>query len=237
MNIARLHKFTLIDYPRTLACTIFLQGCNFRCHYCHNPELVVPFQDDTYLKEEEVLLFLTERKKYLDGVCITGGETLINIELLSFLKKIKELGYKIKLDTNGSNPLLLQEIISKQLIDYVAIDIKYDKENYDKITGISVGVSNIEKSIKIVAESGLDYEFRTTVIPTYHTLEKIKDISIWVHDLINKKATTYALQNFVAKKNGLLDTKFENIRSFSKEELEQMREAVSDNFETVIIRN
>ncbi|MBI2105843.1 anaerobic ribonucleoside-triphosphate reductase activating protein [Candidatus Woesearchaeota archaeon] len=236
MNIAGLQKFTLIDYPGKLACTIFLHGCNFRCGYCHNPKLVIS-HESKFLNKKEVLLFLKERKKYLDGVCITGGEALINTELPDFLKEIKKLDYKIKLDTNGSNPKLLQEIIDKKLIDYVAIDIKHSKEFYESITGININLNNIEKSIKIIAGSELDYELRTTVVPGYHDPQKINEISRWIYNLIEKKAKKYAIQNFVARKDGLIDKKFESIKSFSTEELEEIKRDIFDGFEEIVIRN
>ncbi len=131
MQVAGLQKLTLIDYPSKLACTIFLSGCNFKCGFCHNPELVFTNTQKGVYSENDILDFLDKRKKYLDGVCITGGEPLINPDLKDLLEKIKEKGYLIKVDTNGSNPELLKKIIEQKLADYIAMDIKTDAENYD----------------------------------------------------------------------------------------------------------
>jgi len=156
MQISGLQKLTLIDYPGKLACTIFLFGCNFKCGFCHNPELVFTNGQKAFYSEKDVLDFLDKRKKYLDGVCITGGEPLINPDLKDLLEKIKEKGFLIKVDTNGSNPELLKEIIEQKLIDYTAMDIKTDAESYDILVGVDVDLSKIEESIKIIAKSNID---------------------------------------------------------------------------------
>ena len=129
MKISGLQKLTLIDYPEKIACTVFLFGCNFRCGFCHNPELVLRDNPERVYKEKEILDFLKQRKKYLDAVCISGGEPLINPDLSELLRKIKELGFIVKLDTNGSNPEGLKELIGKKLVDYIAMDVKADRDN------------------------------------------------------------------------------------------------------------
>ena len=235
MQIAGLQKLTLIDYPDKIACTIFLFGCNFRCGFCHNPELVLPDKPEKTYKEKEILDFLRQRKKYLDAVCITGGEPLINSNLHELLKKIKELGFLIKLDTNGSNMERLKELTDKKLIDYIAMDIKADKNNYNVLAGVKVDINRIEESMKIIMNSGLNYEFRTTVIRGYHNTEKLRKIGKWINSL--GKAKKYVIQNFIPRQGKLVDKKFEKVVSFEDNELDEMKKAVSDYFEKVEIRN
>jgi len=237
MEIAGLQKLSLIDYPGKLVCTLFLFGCNFKCGFCHNPELVLPKKAANNYSEKEILDFLKNRKKYLNGVCITGGEPLINSKLLEFLEKIKKIGYSIKLDTNGSNPELLRKIIEKKLLDYIAMDIKFDKDNYDIISSINIDISKIEKSIKIIANSNLDYEFRTTVIKGYHNSNNLKRIGKWISELINNKAKRYIIQNFVPRRDKLVDEKFERIKQFTEKELKSLKKSVLNFFENIEIRD
>ncbi len=237
MQIADLQKLSLIDYPGKVACTIFLFGCNFRCGFCHNPELVLPEKAITGYKEEEVLEFLKIRKKYLDGVCITGGEPLINSDIIEFLDKIKRLGYNIKIDTNGSNPELLKNIIEKKLVDYIALDVKADKNNYDLVIGKSVDLKKIEESVGLILDSGLDYEFRTTVVRGYHNQKNLKEIGEWLFKIRESKPRRYVIQNFIPRERKLIDEKFEKIKSFENKELEEMKNAVSKYFEEVIVRS
>ena len=234
MQIAGLQKLTLIDYPDKLACTIFLFGCNFRCGFCHNPELVLSDKPKKEYKEKEILDFLKQRKKYLDAVCITGGEPLVNSDLPELLKKIKELGFLIKMDTNGSNPNELKKLIDKKLINYIAMDIKADKDNYNVLAGVKVDINRIEESMKIIINSGLNYEFRTTVIKGYHNPEKLKKIGKWINSFGNAKK--YVIQNFIPRQGKLIDEKFEKIIPFDDNELEEMKKAVLPYFEKVSVR-
>ena len=155
MKISGIQKLTLLDYPGTVACTVFTAGCNFRCPFCHNAMLVLPEQiEDASLGEDEVLSFLKKRRGVLDGVAITGGEPLLHRELPELLGKIKALGYKIKLDTNGSNPEVLEKLISKNLLDFVAMDVKTSLEKYEEITQGKVDIEKIKKTSKIMDCSG-----------------------------------------------------------------------------------
>ncbi len=235
MQIAGLQKLTLIDCPDKIACTIFLFGCNFRCGFCHNPELVLPDNPEKIYKEKEILDFLRQRKKYLDAVCITGGEPLINPELNELLRKIKELGFIVKLDTNGSNPNKLKELIDEKIIDYIAMDIKADKDNYNTLAGVKIDINQIEESMKIIINSGLDYEFRTTVIKGYHDAEKLRKIGEWISSF--GKAKKYVIQNFIPREDKLVDEKFEKIIPFEDNKLDEMKKAVSGYFEKTEIRN
>ena len=193
MKILGLQKTTLIDYPGKVACTIFLFGCSFRCGFCHNPELVLEAKGKDY-SPEEILEFLKKRKKYLEAVCFTGGEPLMTLEK-DFVKKIKELCYLIKIDTNGSVPEKLKELIDEGLVDFVAMDIKTSKEDYSSLVGVNVDFKKIEKSIKIISKLE-NYEFRTTIIEGVHTKEKVEEMIKWVYDLIGNKLKNYSLQGF-----------------------------------------
>ena len=173
MIIGGLEKLTLLDYPNHLAAIIFTSGCNFRCHYCYNPMLVLPpkgedrknKEDLSSIASEDLFLFLKERFGRLEGVVITGGEPTLHADLPDFIKKIKKLGYLVKLDTNGTNPEMLEKLIQAKLIDYLAMDIKSDADNYEKTVGVKINFQNLQKSAKIIITSGLPYEFRTTMVP------------------------------------------------------------------------
>ncbi|MBF0485410.1 MAG: anaerobic ribonucleoside-triphosphate reductase activating protein [Candidatus Omnitrophica bacterium] len=162
MLIGGLLKFTLIDYPGKVAAVVFTQGCNYRCPFCHNPELVLPELFQPAISPDDVLAFLDKRKNQLQAVVITGGEPTLQHDLPDFLKKIKALGYCVKVDTNGSNPQVLRLLVEEKLVDYVAMDIKSSLENYGKASGVSPDLSAVQASVSIIKASGVDHEFRTT---------------------------------------------------------------------------
>ncbi len=192
MIINGFQKMTLLDFPGKVACTIFLGGCNFRCPFCHNAGLVLGRNIESRT-EEEILSYLEKRKGLLDGVCITGGEPTLRPDLLSFIGKIKALGYAVKLDTNGSNPALLKELASGKLIDYVAMDIKNCMSKYPETCGDeSLDLAPIKKSIDLLLGGCIDYEFRTTVVKELHSVENIASLSEEISG-----AKRYFLQNFV----------------------------------------
>jgi len=231
MKICGLQKITLIDYPGKIACTIFLYGCNFRCGFCHNPELVTE-KNENIFSEKKILDFLGKRKKYLEGVCITGGEPSLTLEK-SFLREIKKMGYLIKIDTNGSLPEKLKEIIDENLVDFVAMDVKASKENYKKITNSEISPERIEESIKLISKLK-DYEFRTTVIEGIHDVEEMKKIAEWLNKLIGKPKK-YSLQAF--KNSGkVLSEEFKNKKDTSEKFIREIKEAIKDNFDEVEIR-
>ena len=193
MNISGFQKMTLLDFPGVVACTLFTSGCNFRCPFCHNASLVTHIDNSIRYSEEEVLEYLEKRKGVLDGVCITGGEPLLQGDIAEFLGKIKEMGYLIKLDTNGSFPEKLASLVEMGLVDYVAMDIKNSKEKYAETTGkADLDISAIEKSVSFLMSGKVDYEFRTTVVKELHSEEDIENIALWL-----KGAKKYFLQNFV----------------------------------------
>jgi len=219
MLIGGLQKLTLIDYPGKIAATVFTVGCNFSCAFCHNPELVDPekIKKQPIISEKEFFEFLTNRKGMLEGVCITGGEPTLHKDLPEFIKKIKKLGFSIKLDTNGSNPEMLKKLIDNNLIDYLAMDIK--------------GPLQIpKKSVELIKNSGIDYEFRTTVVPILHTKEDIIQIAKEI-----SPAKKFFLQQFRPGKN--LDKKFEKEKPYSKKELDEFCEVIKSYFDFCGVRD
>ncbi len=190
MIISGLQKLTLLDFPEKTACTIFTYGCNFRCPFCHNALLVTEKMTDI-IPEDEIFSFLRKRSGILDGVCITGGEPTNQKDLISFMKKVKELGYLIKLDTNGYNPDMLESILKDGLADYVAMDLKNSLEKYSLTAGINTDTEKIKRSIELIKNSSVDYEFRTTVVKELHFDEDIEKIC----DLAGKASKLF-LQQF-----------------------------------------
>ena len=194
MLIHGLQKMTLLDYPEHVACTVFLSGCDFRCPYCHNFELV-DGSASPIMSEDEFFGFLDKRHGLLDGVAITGGEPLMRPDLASFIKKIREMGYLIKLDTNGYHPDRLKELLEENLLDYIAMDIKNSLEKYPTTIGLSdINISLIKDSISLIMGSGVDYEFRTTVIKEFHEKDDFEKIGTTICG-----AKRYFLQQFVER--------------------------------------
>ena len=186
-----LQKLTLLDYPGVMACTVFTNGCNFRCPFCHNASIVTGKESDMPLDSNELLNFLDGRKKILDGVCITGGEPLLHGEIPEIIREIKKLGYKIKLDTNGSQPERLQSILDAGTIDYVAMDIKHCREKYAIASGSESAVIPVSKSVEILKNASVDFEFRTTVVSQLHSPDDMESIAKWIAGVKH-----YYLQNF-----------------------------------------
>lgn len=192
MKINGFQKLTLLDFPEKMACIIFTAGCNFRCPFCHNASLVTHIDNDAAYTEEEIFSYLEKRKGLLEGVCISGGEPLLQPDIEEFIKKIKAMGYAVKLDTNGSFPEKLIHLAESGLIDYVAMDIKNCKEKYAITAGNeALNIRDIEKSVDFLLRGTVDYEFRTTVEDSLHTVEDIEKIADWI-----KGAKRYFLQNF-----------------------------------------
>jgi pyruvate formate lyase activating enzyme len=205
IKIAGIQKLTLLDYPEKVACTIFLQGCNLRCPFCHNSE-IIDVRNKNYNQDyNKIIEFLSSRKGMLDGVCISGGEPTIYKDLPFFLKEIKELGYMVKLDTNGYNPSMLKELIEKKLVDYIAMDIKNSPDKYGVTVGVdNLDISKLEESILYLLESNIEYEFRTTVVAEFHNEEAIKDMGKWLFELANgKKINKLYLQPFIDRESVL----------------------------------
>ena len=202
--IAGLQKMTLLDYPGKVACTVFLQGCNFRCPFCHNSGLLgAPEQPP--IPQEELLAFLRRRQGLLDGVCVTGGEPTLHKELPELLKSIKALGFAVKLDTNGYRPDVLKALVRENLVDYVAMDIKNCPERYAQTVGLShLELSKIEESMRFLLEGELDYEFRTTVVQQFHREKEIEAIGRWFQRLSpERKVKKYFLQPYTDRESVL----------------------------------
>lgn len=226
MKIAGLQKLSMVDYPGKMACTIFFAGCNFRCPYCHNSLLVLPEADQEWLEEEEVLSYLKKRQGILEGVCISGGEPLLQGEkLIPFLEQIKALGYQVKLDTNGSFPGLLKHLCQKGLIDYVAMDVKHTKEQY------GTWGDALQESMDFLLEGTVDYEFRTTLVKGIHEEKDVKQICHWI-----RGTKAWYLQNFKDSGN-LLAPDPTKMDSFSESEIDSLKKLVRKQKIPVFVRN
>jgi pyruvate formate lyase activating enzyme len=210
MKFGGFEKFTLIDYPGKISCVAYTIGCNFRCPYCHNPELV----DETVenkIDEDYVMEFLCKRKSMLDGIVITGGEPTIHEDLLKFMKKVKKSGLLVKLDSNGTNPDVLRKAIKERLVDYIAMDIKAPLFKYSKVVARPLDVDKIKESINVIKDSGVSYEFRTTVVKSLLSPEDIEQIGKEIEG-----AEKFYLQKFIPTK--VLNPQFIKKVTYSDEE-------------------
>ena len=223
MLILGLTKTTLLDYPQHVAATVFTGGCNFRCPYCHNGEFVLNPASEPKIDEEEVFNHLTKRRNILEGVCITGGEPTIHADLPIFIKKIKDMGYLIKLDTNGTNPKMLKELIEDKYIDYVAMDLKNSFEKYSETTGCSDKMlEKVKESVSILLSGAIDHEFRTTITKELHSEADIKEMS-----RILKGEKRYYLQGYIESEN-VIEKRF---TAYSRKELEEMTKRIKESDE------
>ncbi|MFA5355565.1 MAG: anaerobic ribonucleoside-triphosphate reductase activating protein [Candidatus Paceibacterota bacterium] len=231
MKIAGLQKTTLIDYPGRIAATVFLSGCNFRCPFCYSAELVLPekIKNHPVLSEEYFFDFLKEKVGLLEAVVVCGGEPTLNPELPLFLKRIKDMGFMVKLDTNGSNPEMLKSLIKEGLVDYIAMDVKAPREKYIEMVKGQADLNKIEESIRILKEGKADYEFRTTVVPLVHTKEDILNIARWL-----KPAKRYFLQSFRGEKT--IDPAFTGVKPYPESFLLEIKREIASNFQECQIR-
>ena len=226
MVFAGFQKLTLLDFPGELGCIAFTKGCNFRCPFCHNSSLVR--MDDTEdITEDYILDFLKKRQGVLKGICISGGEPLMHIGLADFLQKVKALGFKVKLDTNGSYPKELKKLCADGLVDYVAMDIKNSFDKYSYTAGTVVDTESIKESMDYLLSGDIDYEFRTTLVKELHTQEDMEKIAQMI-----KKADRYYLQNFVDSGDILC----QNLSPFTKEEMENMKKTALKHLKHAEIR-
>lgn len=228
MKICGFQKLTLLDYPGKTAATVFTGGCNFRCPFCHNGDLVLSHNEMGEIKEIEIFDTLRRRQGFLDGVCITGGEPLMWQDTEELIKDIKDMGYLVKLDTNGSYPDRLERILLSGNVDYVAMDIKSCLASYPKTVGLeSFDTAPIEKSVELLKNSGIDHEFRTTLVKNLHTEKDMEEIGAWL-----KGEKNYFLQAFKKSDNVIDDT----MEGFEKEELDKMLEIVRKYIPTAQLR-
>ena len=231
MKIGGLQRVSLNDYPGKICATVFTQGCNFRCPYCHNPELVDPGRYGPVIPEEEVLSFLDKRRGKLEAVTVTGGEPTLQQDLEKFLGELKNMGYLVKVDTNGSNPDILSTLIDRQLVDYIAMDIKGPLKKYGQIAALKADVSRIGRSIQLITTSGIGHEFRTTVVRSQLAPEDLVSMAKMIE---RAGARLYVLQPFVARKT--LDSAFLSETSYETEEFSTLRDVLGKNGLSVIVR-
>ena len=231
--IAGLQKMTLLDYPGKVACTVFLQGCNFRCPFCHNSELL-PRSGEEFMTEAEFLTFLRKRRGLLDAVCVSGGEPTLYKELPAFLKAIKDLGYLVKLDTNGSDPQMLKALVADGLVDLVAMDIKNSPARYGETVGLSkIDLAPLEESIRFLMTANADYEFRTTVAAQLHDEASIEEMGAWLSAIVpGKKPEKLFLQRFVDRDTVI----FSGLCAPSEEQMQRFVSLLAPFVEKIAIR-
>ena len=228
MQIYGFNKTTLLDYPEHVAATVFTGGCNFRCPFCHNGGLVLGLNPQDRIEEEEVLSYLRKRRGILEGVCITGGEPTLQQDLREFICKVKDMGYLVKLDTNGYRPQVLWNLLQEELLDYVAMDIKASKANYAVAAGVKeLDVSRIEESVGILKSGKVPYEFRTTVVKGIHSIDEFEEIGQF---LAGSRA--YYLQQYRENENVIV----QGYEAFSKSEMERMAQLARKYIDKVALR-
>lgn len=231
MFIGGFQKFSLIDYPGKVSAIIFTQGCNFRCPYCHNPELVDPKLFQKPLNKKTIFLFLESRKGKLDGIVITGGEPTLQQDLPEFIRKIKGAGFLVKLDSNGTNPEMLRFLIKKKLIDYMAMDIKAPLEKYEKVVAMRMNTNLIKESIETIMNSGLKYEFRTTFAKGI-----LPEVDIMAIGELIKGARLYILQKLINRNKVLNPVFLKDVINYSDQELNFIRERMKKYVFKCLIR-
>ena len=229
MLIGGVEKTSLIDYPEKLTAVVFTIGCNFRCGYCHNPELIKLKEDSKILDEEDFFAYLEKRKGLLDAVTITGGEPTLQNDLADFIKRVKDMGFLIKLDTNGCSPEILEKLNNEKHLDYIAMDIKNSIDNYNKVVRNFTDKEKILKSIRLIMNSNVDYEFRTTTLKSLISIEDFEKIG----EMING-AKKYFIQKFVPSK--VLNENLMNEINYSKEEFEFIKTKMEKYVNFVSIR-
>jgi len=229
IEIKGVQKTSLLDYPGKVAAVIFVSMCNFRCPYCHNGELVLNEVKKT-IEPKEIIDYLEKKRKWVDGVCITGGEPTMHKGLPDFIKEIKNKGFLVKLDTNGTNPEMVEQLLNENLLDYIAMDIKASLKNYEKAVAVKFNENSIQKTIHLIMNSCIDYEFRTTVVPGLFDESDAEEISVWL-----KGAKKFCLQQF-KNTDKTLDPKFQDVSHYHVDMLEKFKSIISKNIKDVEIR-
>ncbi len=216
LAIGGLQKLTLVDYPGHTAATVFTMGCNMRCGYCHNPELVLPEQFLDTIPVEDIFDWLETRRGKLDGVCITGGEPTMHSGLIDFCRGLKSMGFLVKLDSNGTHPDMLQTMLDEKIVDFIAMDIKGPLEHYSEIAARPIDTAAIQRSVRMIIDSGIDHEFRTTIVRSQIGMEDFELIGKLVEG-----SKRYALQRFQPGKT--LSPQFERETTYNDEELQILK--------------
>ena len=238
MRIAGFEKLTLIDYPDHLAAIIFTHACNFRCHYCYNPMLVWPSGKESdkedmnrkaypLISEDELFDFLKNRKGKLDGLVITGGEPTLQPDLIPFIKKVKDLGFLVKLDTNGTRPEVIEKILKEKIIDYIAMDFKAPLNDYEKVVNVKFDWDKIGKSVKMIKEGGVDHEFRTTVLPKLIKKDDIIEMAKFLNG-----ADKWYLQKFKSDPD-LVNMSYKKLSSYTDKEMDELVSVAKKYFKNV----
>ena len=228
MKIGGLQKTSLLDYPDTLSAIIWTAGCNFRCPFCYNKQLVL--RKTEIISEETILSFLEKRRDVLEGLSISGGEPLLQEDIVDFTEKVKKLKYLIKIDTNGAFPGKLKELIDKKLVDYVSMDVKAPKKKYAQLAGVKIDISKIEQSIDLIKNEAPDYEFKTTIVPGMLDKKDIVEIAKWLEG-----SKQFYLQQFKSD-SPLVSSKLNDIVPYSKEKLSEMLHEIKPFFKNCSLR-
>jgi len=229
LPIKGIQKLSLIDYPEKLCATVFVGGCNFRCPYCYNVSLVLEPERLRTIPEKEILDFLSERRGFLDGICVGGGEPTIHEELPAFLSKVKGLKFLVKLDTNGSRPKMLRKLIDEKLVDYIAMDVKAPLRKYGETVRAEVNIENIKGSVELIKASGIDYEFRITVVPHLTDEEDLMEIAQML-----ESSKRFVIQQFRPERT--LDEAFKGITSYPLERLVEFGQRITPFFKECKVR-
>ncbi|NIO21326.1 MAG: anaerobic ribonucleoside-triphosphate reductase activating protein [Candidatus Aenigmarchaeota archaeon] len=229
MLIGGLQKTSLIDYPDKVSCIVFTVGCNLRCPFCQNADLVIDTKETPIIAEKYFFNFLKSRKGLLDAVVITGGEPLLQKDIEGFIKKIRSMGFLVKLDTNGCFPVRLKKLIDDKLLDYIAMDIKSSPSRYEKACGVKVDIKKIRESVRIIMNSGVSYEFRTTAVPRLQKPRDFIKIGKWLEG-----ARKYVIQKF--SNEHTLDKKFGKESPYTQKEMEDIRKGLSKFFDKCEVR-
>ncbi len=217
MRIGGFQKLTLVDFPGLIAATVFTQGCNFRCGYCHNPELALPEFFQAPLPPEAVFDYLNGRRGKLEGIVISGGEPTVQEGLADFITRIKTMGFAVKLDTNGSHPEILSSLIALNLLDYIAMDVKSSLAKYRQVIGIACDTAKIRESIDLIIKSGVPYQFRTTLVKEFCSKEDLEDIRLLI-----READHYVLQPFIPSRK-IIEARFNQQSQYTSYEVEQLK--------------
>ncbi len=228
MKIGGLQKTSLLDYPDHISAIIWTMGCNFRCPFCYNKKIV--FEELPIIPEKEVLDFLRKRNHVLEALVITGGEPTLQNDLPDFIRKVKDMGYLVKIDTNGINPTKINDLIQNNLVDYISMDVKAPKEKYEKLAGVKVDINKIESSIELIKNSPVDYEFRTTFVPTLLEKKDIVEIGKWL-----KNSKRYYIQQF-EKNPPFISKSMEKVKPYSKEYMYETLNEIKSYFKYCDVR-